>query len=80
MTTAEAKALAASHGLAYFETSAKDALGVADVFETLAKAILRNEEERGVQCRGSFILSDVSLGDKVNLDAKTKRRKCCRGG
>lgn len=78
VTTAEAKALAQSHGLAYFETSAKDSAGVAAVFETLARAILQNEEERCIQPRNSFILSDVSLGDRALQEAKTKRRKCCR--
>ena len=77
VTTAEAKALAQSHGLAYFETSAKDSVGVADVFETLARAILQNEEERCIQPKNSFILSDVSLGDRAQLEGK-KRRKCCR--
>lgn len=78
VTTAEAKALAQSYGLAYFETSAKDSLGVGDVFQTLAKAILQSEEERCILPRNSFILSDVSLGDRAMKEAKSKRRKCCR--
>ena len=79
VTTAEAKSLAETYGVPYYETSAKDTRGVADVFESLSESILRAEEDKQgcVRARNSFMLSDVSLGDSGAFSDKAKKKKCC---
>ena len=41
------KALADQHGLSFFETSAKTGLNVAEVFQHIAKIVIRDKVENG---------------------------------
>ncbi len=65
--TERGKALASAHGLTFFETSAKSGLNVNEVFQHIAKIIIREKIPNGTNNMG------LSGGTKNGLGPKSIR-------
>lgn len=75
VTKAEAAALADHYGIEYFETSAKDDIGVAQPFIELATLVrsYQMDPDRGPKVRKDI----VQLTDEDQLDGKRGSSSCC---
>ena len=80
VTRQQGEALAKEYNMAFFETSAKKDIGVADAFQHIARAVVaRLNQQQGAAAGGSR--SAASAAPKVELKAAAEKKGgCCGGG
>ena len=79
--------LAAEHGLSYYETSAKTGLNISDVFQHIAKIIIRDkmptQGSMGVNGSANYGNKEqsgshtVKVGDGKKSNSSEKKNSCC---